>query len=215
MNHPRSLTEALSPDSPHRITRPVMLQGWYDLTALHWPYEPSDVQERLPEGFLVDPPGQRGVWFLSLDVTRLLPALIARATYHLPYCWAEMTIDRDGDGEGATRRYVSRRRWPRSEASSLVAVRVGRPLEATAVSALDHFLTARWALGSRFGRRLLWAEVDHPRWPLHAAEVIQWDETLVRAAGLPPPVGDPIARWYPGVDVRIRRPRRIRPKSAT
>ena len=50
----RSVPEAVRPDSPHRITRPLMLQGWYDLTALHWPYEPADVQARLPEGFVVD-----------------------------------------------------------------------------------------------------------------------------------------------------------------
>jgi uncharacterized protein len=79
------------------------------------------------------------------------------------------------------------------------------------VSALDHFLTARWAFGSRFGRGLLWAEVDHSRWPLHAAEVIERDETLVRATGLHGPVGDPIALWSPGVEVRVSRPRRVRP----
>ena len=54
MNDARSVPEAVRPDSPHRITRPLMLQGWYDLTALHWPYEPADVQARLPEGFVVD-----------------------------------------------------------------------------------------------------------------------------------------------------------------
>lgn len=30
--------------------------------------------------------GRRGVWFFSLDVDRLLPALVARGAYHLPYC---------------------------------------------------------------------------------------------------------------------------------
>jgi uncharacterized protein len=252
MNDARSVPEAVSPDSPRRVDRPVMLQRWYDLTALHWPYEAADVQAQLPEGFvvdtfgesawigliafemqrvrvpgipalgsmstfpetnvrtyIVDPRGRRGVWFLSLDVPRLVPALVARATYGLPYCWSAMTIDRDGDGEGATRRYTSRRRWPPAEASSLVAVRVGRPLEGSGVSALDHFLTARWAFGSKFGRRLLWAEVDHSRWPLHAAEVIDRDERIVRATGLPPPVGDPIARWSPGLQVRVSRPRRV------
>jgi len=252
MNDARSVPEAVSPDSPRRVDRPVMLQGWYDLAALHWPYKAADVQAQLPEGFIVDtfdesawigliafemqrvrvpgipalgsmstfaetnvrtyivdPRGRRGVWFLSLDVPRLVPALVARATYGLPYSWSAMTIDRDGDGEGATRRYTSRRRFPPADASSLVAVRVGRPLEASGVSGLDHFVTARWAFGSTFGRRLLWVELDHSRWPLHAVEVIDCDETLVRATGLPPPVGDPIARWSPGVEVRVGRPRRV------
>jgi uncharacterized protein YqjF (DUF2071 family) len=44
--------------------------------------------------YLVDPAGRRGVWFCSLDITRLVPALVARATYNHPYCWASMSIER-------------------------------------------------------------------------------------------------------------------------
>jgi uncharacterized protein YqjF (DUF2071 family) len=230
-----------------------MLQGWYDLTALHWRYEPAEVQALLPRRFVVDtydgsawvglipfhmrrirvpglppfgrlstfpetnirtyvidPAGRRGVWFFSLDVTRLVPTLVARATYRLPYCWSAMTILGEGDGEGATRRYTSRRRWPQGEAASQVAVRIGRELDGRDISELDHFLTARWALGTTFGRRLMWARVAHPPWPIHAAEVVECDESLTQAAGLRPPTEQPIARWSPGVDVRIGLPRPIR-----
>ena len=44
--------------------------------------------------YIVDSRGRRGVWFMSLDVTRLIPALVARISYNLPYCWASMSIDR-------------------------------------------------------------------------------------------------------------------------
>ena len=44
--------------------------------------------------YLVDPRGRRGVWFFSLDIDRLVPALVARATYNLPYCWGRMSIER-------------------------------------------------------------------------------------------------------------------------
>jgi hypothetical protein len=91
-----------------------------------------------------------------------------------------------------------------------VQIRIGPALGDSDTSELDHFLSARWALGSHFGPRLMWAEVDHPRWPLHSAEVLEWDETLIRAAGLAPPQGDPIGRWSPGVEVRIGRPRLVR-----
>ncbi|MCB0962540.1 MAG: DUF2071 domain-containing protein, partial [Acidimicrobiales bacterium] len=70
------------------------------------------------------------------------------------------------------------------------------------------FLSARWALGTRFGRRLMWADVDHPPWPLHRAEVLDWDETLIAAAGLPAPEGEPHVLWSPGVEVRIALPHR-------
>ncbi len=233
-----------------------MLQGWYDLTALHWRYEPAEVQALLPKGFavdtfdgsawvglipfhmrriripglpafgplstfpetnirtyIVDRAGRRGVWFFSLDITRLLPTFAARVGYRLPYCWSAMAIDREGHGEGATRRYRSRRRWPRSEATSDVAVRVGHPLTGPDLTDLDHFLTARWALGTTFGRRLMWAKISHPPWPIHAAEVLACHESLVEAAGLRPPRGEPIARWSPGVEVRIGVPRAIPRKS--
>lgn len=156
--------------------------------------------------YLVDPAGRRGVWFCSLDITRLLPALVARATYRLPYCWSAMSIEQTGD-EWA---YTSRRRWPRGEASSRVRFRVGDAVPVDEIGDLDHFLTARWALGTRFGRRLMWAEVDHEPWVVHRAEVLEVDETLLAAAGLPAPEGDPVVLWSPGVDVRIGRPRTVR-----
>lgn len=155
--------------------------------------------------YLVDPAGRRGVWFCSLDIDRLIPALVARVTYRLPYCWAKMTTERDGD----VWRWSSRRRWPEGEATSRIEMRVGDPIPADEVSELEHFLSARWALGSRFGRRPIWAEVDHPPWALHRAELISMDETMLAAAGLPSPEGDPYVLWSPGVEVRIGRPRRI------
>lgn len=244
-----AVAECISIEAPHEVRRPVMLQGWHDLTALHWRYEPSQVQALLPEGFvadtydgsawvgliafhmrrirvpglpafgpmstfpetnvrtyITDPLGRRGVWFFSLDVTRLVPALVARIAYRLPYDWSSMAI---ATQDGAVRRYTSRRRWPRGEATSNVAVRIGTRLNGSELCELDHFLSARWALGTKFGRRLLWAKVDHPPWPLFAAEVLHCDESLVRAAGLGVPRGAPIARWSPGVEVRIGLPRLI------
>ena len=55
----------------------------------------------------------------------------------------------------------------------------------------------------------MWAEVEHEPWPLHRAELLACDETLVAAAGLPAPDGEPLVLWSPGVHVRIARPRRV------
>ena len=230
-----------------------MLQGWRDLTLVHWPFAPDVVQRLLPDGFRVDtfddvawvglvpfrmhrvrlpvgpalgplstfpetnvrtyviaPDGRRGVWFFSLDITRAVTAAVARATYRVPYWWARMRIDGEGDRIGDRRTYTSRRRWPGSgDAASRVDLTIGAELAPSAVTDLDHFLTARWGLGTTFGRRLVWAAVDHPRWPLHAATLHGVDQTLLDAAGLPRPEGEPIVRWSPGVEVRIGRPRRL------
>ncbi len=42
--------------------------------------------------------GKPGVWFLSLDATRLPAVLAARTLFHLPYYWAHIDITANGDG---------------------------------------------------------------------------------------------------------------------
>jgi uncharacterized protein len=162
--------------------------------------------------YIVDPAGRRAVWFFSLDITRLIPALVARVSYRLPYCWATMSIERSGPDPNRWS-YTSKRRWPRGEAVSALTIDVGPPVAPENVTDLEHFLTARWALGSTLGRRLMWADVDHPRWPIHRATTSGIDPGLVTAAGLPYPAGDPVALWSPGVEVRIGRPRLVRQQS--
>ena len=71
---------------------------------------------------------------------------------------------------------------------------------------LDHFLTARWILFSVRGGRQRFARACHPPWPLHRARVRVLDDRLVPAAGLPPPPGEPLAHYSPGVEVSIGRP---------
>jgi uncharacterized protein len=241
--------EQITLETARPIHRPVMLQGWYNLTSIHWRYDAAVVQRLLPSGFtvdeydgsawvgllpfemrrirlpfgpngglgagrfssfpetnvrtyIVDKRGRRGVWFFSLDINRLAPTLVARGFYGLPYCTADMSIETVGD----TVRYRSERSWPkRVDASCDLHVRIGSRIDVPPDS-LAAFLSARWALGSTFARTLLWAEIEHPEWELHSAAVIRCDESLVAAAGLPSPVGESIALWSPGVEVRIGRP---------
>lgn len=147
--------------------------------------------------------GVPGVWFCSLDVDRLAPALVARATYRLPYCWGATTHRRTGD----TVVTAIRRRWPQRTDPSLLEVRAGPPV---AADDLAVFLTARWGLFSRARHGLRYAPVDHEPWPLRSATVDVWDDVLLRAAGLPPPGGDPHVLFSDGVAVRIGWPRRVR-----
>ena len=160
--------------------------------------------------YIVDPSGRRGVWFFCLEASRLLPVLVARATYRLPYCWSKMSIERT-TSEGVDQwEYRSDRRWPKRTAVSMVTIRVGNVIPPPLITDLDHFLTARWALGSRFGGRCVWANVSHPLWVLHEAEATDWHDSLFSAVGLTPPMNEPLVRWSPGVDVAIQRPRVIR-----
>jgi uncharacterized protein len=130
--------------------------------------------------YSVDALGRRGVVFRSLEASRLLTVLTARWVARLPYTWARMRVERTGDRV----RYTSSRRWPGPRgASSRVAVRIGGQLPAD--DPLGRFLTARWGL-HRPGRRgpVYWPN-EHAEWPLHRAELLELDETLTVAAGLP------------------------------
>lgn len=148
--------------------------------------------------YVIDREGKRGVWFFSLDADRLLAVTGARLGYALPYFWANMTVDE----RGPTIRYTSKRIHGRSAASH-IAVEAGEAIEYP--NDLELFLTARFRLYAKRGPVLLRANVDHPPWPLHNVTVTSLEQTLTRAAGLPPGEG-PIAHFSPGVDVRVALP---------
>jgi hypothetical protein len=152
--------------------------------------------------YSVDENGHRAVVFLSLDAERLLPVLTARAWLRLPYMWSRMRMSRDGD----VLTYTSRRRWPgpRGAASSL-SVRVGEAIADP--TPLELFVTARWGLHTRAWGRTVHLPNDHPAWPLHRAELLSLDDSLIAATGLPAPAGPPASVLHsPGVPVVFGKP---------
>lgn len=149
--------------------------------------------------------GVPGVWFFSLDVNRLLPALVARLSYRLPYCFGSASNKRDGD----VLRTRVKRRWPRGAATTQMEVSIGDAINEP--SQFEHFVSARWGLYSTWwGGGLMYAPVDHPRWELQRAQVLSVDDSLITAAGLPAPAGEPHCMYSNGVPVRIGLPRRVR-----
>jgi uncharacterized protein YqjF (DUF2071 family) len=160
----------------------------------------SDFLETNVRAYAVDQTGRRSVVFLSLDADRLLPVAVARVSYRLPYIWSSMQMRRDGD----ELTYATRRR--RTGVSSHLTVRVGGPVQA---DPLDHFLTARWALHSRWYGTTVHVPIAHEPWPLRSAELIELDDGLVQAAGLPKPAGAPRVLYSDGVEVRLGTPSRL------
>ncbi|MDP3968752.1 MAG: DUF2071 domain-containing protein [Nocardioides sp.] len=163
--------------------------------------------------YSVDETGRRGVVFLSLDTDRLAIALGARAAFGVPYRWARMRHTRTDVPTGTLHRYDARLRWPRTRATSAVAVRVGPPREATE---LDRFVSARWGLHTRLPGRTVYVPNAHEEWPLHDAELVELDSALMASVGLgelTDRVPDHIA-FSPGVHTEFglpgdaRRPRR-------
>lgn len=157
--------------------------------------------------YVTGPDGSSGVWFFSLDAARLGVVVVARTTYHVPYMWSLMKVNR----RGKTVEYTTRRIGPTGRgAQSRVHVIPGDRYQEDELCEFDHFLTARWQLFGYARNGLLQAYADHPRWELHRATLERCDDELVMAAGLPKPEVEPIVHYSPGVDVRIAMFKRLR-----
>ncbi len=141
--------------------------------------------------------GEPGVYFFSLEASSWLAVRAARAGWGLPYFHARMTSQRDGDRV----RYRSQRRG--ADATLALDASIGAALGATAPGTRAHFLLDRYLLFSARAARIDRGQVHHPPYPAQAATVHAVDTTLLQAAGLPAPVGPPLAHYSAGVDVEV------------
>jgi uncharacterized protein YqjF (DUF2071 family) len=189
---------------PFRMTR-LRLPG---LPPVPWLTTFSEINVRT---YVVAPDGRRAVWFFSLDAPRAPAIALARTAFSLPYCWAGARIERAGDRVT----YRSHRRWPRPAASTFVDIEAGESVSADHVTELEHFLTARFGLLTHRQGRTAHGPVDHPAWPLRRATLIDLDDQLVVAAGLPEPSGPPLVHFADGVPVRVGRPEPLHPEGTS
>lgn len=149
--------------------------------------------------YSVDDAGRHGVLFRSLETERLAVVGLTRAGLGVPYTWAKMRVTRQDNRI----RYTSVRRWPRRGLLSRVEVIVGDPVAPTP---LEIWLTARWGAHTRKAGRTWWVPNEHPAWPLHAADIVDFDDDLVSAGGVTV-AGDRLRALYsPGVAARFGRP---------
>lgn len=152
--------------------------------------------------------GVPGVWFCSLDINRLLPVLVARTTYTLPYNFGKASNKLVNDQLHTSVKRI----WPRGGAGTRIEVQILEPiLEPTP---LEIFLSARWGLYTTTRRGALrYAPISHPRWELNRAKILTLDDSLIQAAGFPSPQkeinGEPHVMFSRGVAVRIGLPRRV------
>jgi uncharacterized protein YqjF (DUF2071 family) len=115
--------------------------------------------------------------------------------------WSSMRLTRAED----VFTYTCRRRAGGPAATNRIAVRAGTPIPKPTPT--EHFITARWGLHvSTYGHTRYVPNV-HPQWTLHRAELLELDDELVAATGLPAPDTAPVSVLYaPGVPVRFGPP---------
>ena len=155
----------------------------------------------------VDATGRRGVVFASLEAERLAFVLGARVALNIPYTWARMRATHDGDRYT----YASRRRWPGPRGiGGRVEVEV-LPEEVSGDPLAD-FLTARWGLFTRHLGRTWYLPNEHAPWPLRRVRVLEVEDQLVAAAGLPGLThrAPDSALFSAGVRTRFGGPQRVR-----
>lgn len=155
--------------------------------------------------YSTDDQGRRGVVFLSLETERLALAALA-GLVGVRYRWARMSVDRAPERATGALGYHSRRLAPPGRgAETSFSVQPGA---VEVCDPLSVFLTARWGMHHRIGRRPLWVPNTHEPWPLRTADLLHCCDDLVGAAGFPgvsrrPPES---VLWSPGVRTQFGRP---------
>lgn len=138
------------------------------------------------------------IYFYSLDAQGLMAVLGARLTHHLPYYYAR--IDHDTDGDRIT--FRSRRLHPGDRPVRFTASYEPTGNEFYAEpGTLHRFLTARHRLYTEApSGELRYTEAYHAAWPLTDVEVEIDAASLLRANGFDVPDADPICFYSPGVE---------------
>ncbi len=142
--------------------------------------------------------GMPGVWFLSLDADGLMSVLGARLGFALPYHRARIRMESHDGGY----RFESERRHPGETRASFAATY--RPVgdeQAPRPGSLDHFLLERYRLYAKTPLGLARVEVRHEPWAVQRVEAQITHDSILQAAGLPQPTGEPVYHYAAGREV--------------
>ena len=143
-----------------------------------------------------------GVFFLSLDASKLAAVLWARASWGLPYFWSHLRHRTLPDGRFEVRGRALR---PGREARLDVRWRHGLALGSAVPGTLEHFLVERYVLYTvKRGGVLHQGAVHHAPYALHRAQEVELGEcSLLAAAGVDGGTPLPLVLASPGVRVEV------------
>jgi uncharacterized protein YqjF (DUF2071 family) len=145
--------------------------------------------------------GLRGVYFFSLDAASALAVIGARTLFHLPYFFASMRqqIASDGTVEYTSRRLLTGRQV-RFKARYRGRGEVAGPSRA---GTLEHFMTERYCLFTRYAGKVRVGHIHHLPWPLQAAEAEISLNELPAAHGIALPDRPPVLHFARELHVYI------------
>lgn len=145
--------------------------------------------------------GDRGVFFLSLDISDRLAAETASSLFRLPYHYANVRRRREGD-----RTEVVARRRNDTEARLTITFEPTGEARTTGPDTLASFLVERdrYFTTGPLGTQLV-GSVGHPPWKLQPAEVTVTENSLLSAAGIEAADGEALVHYSPGIEMGIGR----------
>ncbi len=145
--------------------------------------------------------GQPGVWFFSLDASKLIPAMAARVMFMLPYFKAEMNFITSGNEF-----HFSSKRSIGAPANFQVRWKTGVRLRDPDVTSLAFFLTERYCLYAGDSQTLTQSRIYHHPWILDEAFVESLESNMISTLNLPEPGTPPLAHFSRSLNVEIWEP---------
>lgn len=142
--------------------------------------------------------GTPGIWFFSLDASKLLPALAARVFFMLPYYKAQIEF-----AQGPNEFDFSLTREQPTSAQFQAHWQVGIRLRAPDTESLAFFLVERYCYFAVHQQEIYLTRIYHSPWILDEAMLSSFQSTVLTAAGLPEPVSDPRIHFSRSLSVEI------------
>ena len=159
--------------------------------------------------------GTPGMYFFSLDATNLLAVALAHTFFHLPYHWAEMSLDQRSEREFA---FYSRRRFTAEPVIFKARYRGLGPTSKLADArpgSLEFFLMERSSLFTRNrAGQAIRANLHHVPWPLEEAEAEIERNDLARSIGIELPETEPVLHYSRRLAVYVWPTELVRPAMA-
>lgn len=171
--------------------RPSMLPAFPGLRA----FDELNVRTYVTHG------GAPGIWFFSLDASKLISAVAARIFFMLPYYRAGIRFAREGDHFD-----FQLRRTGQARAQFHCSWTVGQRLQAPDLESLAFFLVERYCCYAVEGRSLYQTRIYHHPWILDEAQVESFASGMCSVLGLPEPAADPLPHFSRSLDVEVWAP---------
>ena len=138
-----------------------------------------------------------GVFFFSLDANSYIAVKVARWIWHLPYFHSAMTLS----NKDAVYNYTLKRT---DKVQSQIKIEVSETLPPSEADSLEYFLLERYLLFTELRGQLLRGQVHHTPYPVHQAELIDFEDQLLEINNIGGTSSSPdLVHFSQGVDVEI------------